>query len=183
MKGMINLTRKNYSLIPVLAAIVTIPQLLFWWLAPMSVAACPAVYIGGTVLTVAIPVAYFMTYRKSNVRKTAGLFFISCILEIAVIALSALLLWVDASVRTTVFVFVITTLLYLIILIPMISSALKVQRQGVYSAAIPVEPSDQSTPDFRNHNSHTSGVQQRNSVPARTLRQSSVSKPLPPRNR
>ena len=56
------MTRKNYSLIPVLAAIVLIPQALFWWLAPAAAAARLAVYIGGTLLTVGIPVAYLVTY-------------------------------------------------------------------------------------------------------------------------
>lgn len=39
------MTRKNYSLIPVLAAIVLIPQALFWWLAPAAAAARLAVYM------------------------------------------------------------------------------------------------------------------------------------------
>ena len=62
------MTRKNYSLIPVLAAIVLIPQALFWWLAPAAAAARLAVYIGGTLLTVGIPVAYLVTLWNSNLR-------------------------------------------------------------------------------------------------------------------
>lgn len=177
------MTHKNYSLIPILAAIIIIPQLLFWWLAPVSAAAWLAVYIGGTILTVGIPVAYFMTYWNSNLRKTVGLSVVSCILEIAVIALSALLLGIDATIRSAVFAFVITTLVYLIILIPMIGSALKAQRQGMYSADIPADPSNQSTPEIRNRNGYTPDVQSHNSVPAHTPRQASAGRPLPPRNR
>ena len=51
------MTRKNYYLIPVLIAVVLIPQCLFWWLAPTEASARLVVYIGGTLLSSAIPVA------------------------------------------------------------------------------------------------------------------------------
>lgn len=94
------MTRKNYAIIPVLAAIVMIPQCLFWWLAPMTAVAHLAVYIGGTILTIGIPVAYLMTYWNSNLRKASGLSVVCCVLEIAVVALSALLLGINVSVRS-----------------------------------------------------------------------------------
>ena len=103
------MTRKNYSMIPVLAAIVMIPQFLFWWLAPVTAAARLAVYIGGTILTIGIPVAYLMTYWNSNLRKAAGLSVVCCILETAVVALAALLLGINVSVRSAIFAFIITT--------------------------------------------------------------------------
>lgn len=174
---------KNYSLIPVLAAIVVIPQLLFWWLAPVSASARLAVYIGGTVLTVGIPVTYFITYWNSDVQKTASLLVVSCIFEIAVVALSALLLGLDATIRSAVFAFVITTLVYLIVLIPMIDSSLKTQRQGVYPIAIPIECNNQSTSGIQDRNSHISGVQPHNSVLVHTPQQTSAGRQLPPRNR
>ena len=130
------MTRKNYSLIPVLAAIVLIPQALFWWLAPAAAPARLAVYIGGTLLTVGIPVAYLVTYWNSNLRKAAGLSVVCCILETAVIAISVLLLGIDVSVRSAVFAFIITSLVCLIALIPLINAALKQQRQGIYSASL-----------------------------------------------
>ena len=150
------MTRNDYSLIPVLGAIVLIPQLLFWWLAPISAVPRLAVYIGGTFLTVSIPAAYFLTYWNSNFRKTAGLFVVSCVLEAWAIALSALLLGINAAVRSAVFAFVITTLVYLIILIPMIHSALKTPRQG---------------------------VQPQHPAPAHEPRRASAGQPLPPRTR
>ncbi|MBR6761727.1 MAG: hypothetical protein IKM30_06800 [Oscillospiraceae bacterium] len=134
------MTSKNYAVIPVLAAIVMIPQLLFWWFSPVSAAAYLAVYIGGTMLTVGIPAAYFLTYWSSNLRQTAGLAVVSGVLELAVIMLSALLLGMDVSVRSAVFVFIITALMCLIVLIPMISSARKAQKQGVYPVMPPAEP-------------------------------------------
>lgn len=177
------MTRKNYSLIPVLAAIVLIPQFLFWWLAPEAATARLAVYIGGTLLTVGIPVAYLVTYWNSNLRKAAGLSAVCCILETAVIALSALLLGIDVSVRSAVFAFIITTLVCLIALIPLINAALKQQRQGVYSASIPVEPSNQPVCDDQDHSGHATGIQPHNHIPARMPHQATASKPLPPRNR
>ena len=177
------MTRKNYSLIPVLAAIVLIPQFLFWWLAPAAAAARLAVYIGGTLLTVGIPVAYLATYWNSNLRKAAGLSVVCCVLEVAVVALSALLLGIDASVRSTVFAFIITTLVCLIVMVPLISAALRQQRQGVYSAAIPVEPSNQPIRDIQDHGDRSTGLQSQNPIPSRMPHQATASKPLPPRNR
>lgn len=177
------MTRKNYSLIPVLAAIVLIPQFLFWWLAPAAATARLAVYIGGTLLTVGIPVAYLVTYWNSNLRKTAGLSVVYCILETAVIALSALLLGIDVSVRSAVFAFIITTLVCLIALIPLINAMLKQQRQGVYSASIPVEPSNQPVREVQDHSDRATSLQPHNPIPTRMPHQATASKPLPPRNR
>ena len=177
------MTRKSYSLIPVLAAIVLIPQLLFWWLAPAAAAARLAVYIGGTFLTVGIPAAYLAAYLKSNLRKAAGLSVVCGILEIAVTALSALLLGIDVSVRSAVFALIITTLVCLIVLIPLISAALKQQRQGIYSAAIPEEPSDQPIRDIQDHSDRTAALHPHDTILPRTPRQAPAGKPLPPRNR
>ena len=66
-----------------------IPQFLFWWLAPVTAVARLAVYIGGTLLTVGIPVTYLITYWNSNLRKSAGLLVVCCVLEAAVVTLSA----------------------------------------------------------------------------------------------
>ena len=177
------MTRKNYSLIPVLAAIVLIPQFLFWWLAPAEATARLAVYIGGTLLTVGIPVAYLVTYWNSNLRKAAGLSIVCCILETAVIALSALLLGIDVSVRSAIFAFIITTLVCLIALIPLINDALKQQRQGIYSDSIPVEPSNRPVRDVQDHSDCATGLLPHNPIPARMPHQATTSKPLPPRNR
>ena len=170
-------------MIPVLAAIVMIPQFLFWWLAPLTAAARLAVYIGGTILTIGIPVAYLMTYWNSNLRKAAGLSVVCSVLETAVVALSALLLGIDVSVRSAVFAFIITTLVCLIVLIPLISAALKQQRQGVYSAAIPAEPIGQPMHDIQNRIDRTPGGQSHSAIPSHMPNQVPTSKPLPPRNR
>ena len=177
------MTRKDYSMIPVLAAIAMIPQVLFWWLAPVTATARLTVYIGGTILTVGIPVAYLVTYWFSNLRKAAGLSVVCCILETAVVVISALLLGIDVSVRSAVFAFIITTLVYLIVLIPLISAVLKDQRQGIYSAAVSVEPSNQSMHNDQNNSDDTVDDQTLNTISRQMPHQVPVNKPLPPRNR
>lgn len=177
------MTRKNYAIIPVLAAIVMIPQCLFWWLAPETAVARIAVYIGGTILTIGIPVAYLMTYWKSNLRKAAGLSVVCCVLETTVVVLSALILGINISVRSAVFTFIITTLVCLIILIPLISATLKHPRQGVYSVAIPTNPINQPMSDIQYRGNHTPSNQSHSTSSLRMPHQVSTSKPLPPRNR
>lgn len=177
------MTHKNYAMITVLAAIVMIPQFLFWWLAPVTAVARLAVYIGGTILTIGIPVAYLMTYWNSNLRKTAGLSVACCVLETAVVALSALLLGINVSVRSAIFAFIITTLICVIVLIPLLNAALKQQRQGVYSATIPAEPIDQPVHNIQNRVDRPRGGQPHITTPSYMSHHVHNSKPLPPRNR
>lgn len=172
---------KNYSLIAVIAAIIIIPQLLFWWLAPSSADSYLAVYIGCTILTIAVPVSAFMTYWNSNMRKTAGLFIVSGILELLVISLAVLLLGTDASVRTTVFALVITALVCSMVLVPFIHSVLKPQSHGVIPDPIVSNLGNYTEPYTPEP---IVRVQPHYSVPVNTVRQTaSVETPLPPRNR
>ena len=177
------MTHINYSLIPVLAAIVMIPQFLFWWLAPEAAAARLAVYIGGTLLTIGIPVAYLMTYCKSNLRKAAGLAVVCCILEISVIILSVLLLAFNASVRSAVFAYIITALVCLIVLVPMITASIKPQRQGIYPDEIPAEPTIRPMNEMRNRVHRIPDVPSHLQGSSHISQQRQTSKPLPPRNR
>jgi hypothetical protein len=68
-------------------------------------------------------------------------------------------------------------------LIPLINAALKQQRQGVYSASIPVEPSSQPVREVQDYSDRAASLQPHNPIPARTPHQTTASKPLPPRNR
>lgn len=177
------MARKNYSLIPVLAAIVMIPQIIFWWFVPVPAAAHLAVYIGGTVLTVGIPLACFLTCWKSNIRKTTGLFVIGCVLEAVTVALSALLLALNVSVRSVVFSFIIAMLVCLIALIPLISSAVMQQRQGLCPDAVSEEPSDLPMREVREHSDRTPDVLPHRPAPPRASPPTPTVRPLPPRNR
>ena len=171
---------KNYSFISVIAAVVIIPQLLFWWLAPSTAESYMAVYVGCTVLTLVIPVAAFMTYWNSNLRKTAGLFVVSGILELLVVLLAILLLGTNASVKTSVFSLVIAALVCAMILVPFINSVLKARSQGVIpDSAVNLGNSTESY-----ISEPVTRVQPHYSVPVTTVRQTaSTGTPLPPRNR
>ncbi len=170
------MTRKIYILISV-AAIVMIPQLLFWWLAPTAAAARLVVYIGSTFLSLAIAVAGGLTYWYSNARKAAAPVIACCCLEIAVVLVAAALLSTDASVRTAVFAQLIEALVCLIVLLPLITGALKQERQGVY--VIPSTPSDQPAHDIQECSGHMPNTPPLPHSPHQTP----GSKPLPPRNR
>lgn len=177
------MTRKNFAMIPVLAAVALIPQLLFWWLAPAA-AAWLVIYIGGTVLTVGIPAAYLVTYWRSNLRRSAGLLVVCCILETAVAGLSTLLLGLDVSIRSAVFAFIITALVCLIVMVPTISAAVKPQVQGVYPADIPEHMDNLPVRDVQAHGNGTASPQVQHPMPPRKQgRQTASAAPLPPRNR
>lgn len=178
------MTRKNYSLIPVIVSVIVLPQLFFWWLAPKTAESHTAVLIGGTVLTTLLPLAFFIPYWFRDLRTTVGLAVVSGILEIAVIIVSVLLLVLHSSLRSAIFAYFITLLACLIIMIPMINSSLRCPRQGVYPANFTMEldsrmqPPYVSTEDLEN-NVHLS-EQYSSVLPEPTER---VQKPLPPRNR
>ena len=181
-KGMVNnMTRKIYSMIPVLAAIAIIPQLLFWWLAPTSASSHLAVYIAGTVLTISIPLVDFIVYCNSNIRKTFSVLVVSGVLQAVTVILSALLLWLNVSIRSTVFAFLIATLVYLMVLVPMIISALGSQREGVAPIDDVEERVVPSTETVCRQSGEESEV--RNTGVARMPERASNSRPLPPRNR
>ena len=175
------MTHRNYSLIPVIVAIVLIPQLLFWWLAPAVATARLAVYIGGTLLTIGIPVAYLLTYWNSDLRKSAGLSIVCGTLEIAIIALSALLLGMDVSRRSAVFALTIMVLVCLIVMIPLINATMKQQVQGLYAANVSTEPNNQSASKVQDYSDQTTSIQPHKPIPVRMSQQPTT--PLPPRNR
>lgn len=165
-------------MLPVLAAIVMIPQVLFWWLAPVQAAARLAVYIGGTLLTVAISATYGVTYWHSNLRKTAGLFVVCSVFEVAVLALAVLLLGINASVRTAIFAFVTLFLVCIATLVPLVYSSLKEDEQETSSAAVPEEQSERLLWETQNHNSQAYSARRHNLATPREANKT----PLPPRN-
>lgn len=177
------MTNNKTTIIPVLIAIVLIPQLLFWWLVPESADALYAVYSGGTILTIALPVAAFAVYWQSDLRRSAGVIIVAAVLDILVMAISAVLLGLDSSVRSAVFAFLITTMVCLIFLIPLIGSALRVPRQGVYPMPVPIASYDVTPPDRPDHEGCASMESASDPQPSRAHRRPSGRTPLPPRNR
>ncbi|MCD8005937.1 MAG: hypothetical protein LUF29_03035 [Oscillospiraceae bacterium] len=167
------MANKNYTLIPVVVAIIAIPQLLFWWLAPASANAYLAIYIAGTVLTVGIAASFLGAYFSSSLRKTAGLAVVSLALEIVVVVVSALLLGLDASVRSAVFAYVITALVCVIILLPMICSSLKEYKQEASYATGSGNTDSYSTIGNGDSSNYVSGTQHCNQSPPSLPRRAS----------
>lgn len=171
------MTNKNYAMLPVLTAILLIPQLLFWWLAPLTAIARLAIYLGGTLITSAVIATLFVSYWKCGMRKTAGLAVTSGILEIATIIACALMLVVNVTVRSAIYALAITGLIHLIVLVPMVCSVFKPERAVVAAldsavdGTLPVV----TAPETPN----------RPMVPAREsrLQPGNGYKALPPRNR
>lgn len=178
------MTRKSYSLIPVILAVIALPQLFFWWLAPSSAEAHTTVLIGGTILTTGLPLAFFMPYWFRDLRTTAGIAVVSGILELLVIVVSALLLAFDSSIRTAAFAYIIATLICLIVLIPMISFSIRLQRQGAYPDNFIMEPESRLIPSPCNVINPEDNTQIREPVSAYEPAASPRGpRPLPPRNR
>ena len=181
---MIFMTRKNYSLIPVILSIIVLPQLFFWWLAPVSAEAHTAVLIGGTVLTTLLPMAFFVPYWFRGLRTTAGLAVASGILELSVIIVSVLLLALDSSTRSAAFAYSITGIISLIILTPMISSSLRRPRQGIYPANFTMNPDSWLQPSFVSKEGIVNNDQLiEPHAPVSPEPAPRGPKPLPPRNR
>ncbi len=176
------MTRKNYSAIPAFAALILIPQLLFWWLSPASAPAFWPVYIGGTLLTAGVPLAAFLTYLRRDIRRTAGLFLVSGLLGLLICAESALLLAARASARSAVYALVISALVSIAVMPLMITSVLKEQRQGIRPAAAEAAEEDLS----REPRITEKGPKARRDMPdlpARRAGRPENGTPLPPRNR
>ena len=170
-------TKNYYAVLPVLTASLLIPQLLFWWLAPLAAIARLAIYLGVTLITSAVIATLFVSYWKCGLRKTAGLAVASGILEITTIIECAVMLAVNATVRSAIYALAITGLIHLMVLIPMVCSAFKPERavvaalDGAAEGAVPVAaaPAPSNHPPIPAHDSR--------------LRPGNGHKALPPRNR
>ena len=155
------MNNKNYASITILFAVILMPQLFFWWLAPQTADSYLAVFGCGTFLTLAVPAVCFAVYVASNIRESAGMIVVAGVLELVTIAVSVCLLAFNASVRTTLFVFGIDLLLDLLAIVPFVYSILR--KRGWQADGYEPELIYQTKTD-------------RMAVPDRS------SRPLPPRN-
>ena len=122
------MNRNNYASITILTSIMLMPQLFFWWLAPQTADSYWAVFACGTFFTLVIPAVCFAVYVNSNIRESACLIVVSGIIEIVTIALTITLLALNASIRTTLFVFGIELLVSLLVIVPFAYSILNGHR-------------------------------------------------------
>lgn len=169
---------KNYSIITVFAVTILIPQLLFWWLAPTTADSYLVVYIVGSVLTISIPIAGFITYWHSTIRKTLGLFVVSAVLDVLIVLLSVILLGRNASIKTAAFSLIIAALICLMVLVPMISYNLTPHNQGVITSSFD-NNGENYYESFGSENVPV--IQPHYSRATNESHQASIQTPLPPR--
>ncbi len=172
------MTHYKYNLIPIIFSAVMIPQLLFWWLAPQNAEAFIPVYIFGTLLTLGIPAGCLFTYFKTDLHRTAGLFVVSSVLEAVTVLIAAVLLAFNQPIRTAIFAFATAALIYLILLIPMITSALRTPVHGIEPVRVIRTMNGDSVYERLN-------PVPEHRIPAneRVVRDNSYRRPLPPRRR
>ena len=119
------MNNKNYASITILIATILIPQLFFWWLAPQSADAYWSVYACGTCLILIIPAMCYAAYLNSNIRESAGLMLIAGALELTTIISAIVILALNLSLRTSLFVFAIILVFGLMAVVPAIHSIYK----------------------------------------------------------
>ena len=174
------MANKNCTSIPILIGIILIPQLFFWWLAPQNARAFYIAYIGMTLITAGIPVACFLTSRKSCIRRSTGLFIVGSILETIVIGATAWILAVNATLRSALFAYAIMLLAISVIMIPMISAAVKGHGQGI----LPFDTADRTPePASQEAQCRNTGSRSLNNAAPRTTNHMQTVPALPPRNR
>ena len=174
---------RNYAIVPVFSAIILIPQVLFWWFVPADASARLIVYLFGTALTAGIPTVYLGTYIKSSLRMTAGLFIVSGSLYVASIAVSALLLSKNCSMRTAVYSYVIAILVYIIILAPMLNSIMNSHRIGINSVDDVDGCGDTLTQETERDTSSAVSIERIEPFAGNDMKINPGTKPMPPRNR
>lgn len=173
------MTTKNYAMLPVFAAILLIPQLLFWWLSPLMAVARLVIYFGTTFINCAAIITLFTAYWKLGLRKAAGLAVATGILETATLITCAILLVMNVTIRSAVYTLSITGLIHLIVLIPMVCSVFKPGRVAVSAldsfsedtASVVSHPETQTPPVIPKRNE------------SNRVNTGSSYKALPPRNR
>ena len=114
-----NTNRFWWMALPALLALMALPQLFYFWLAPAMAAARGLVHGVGTVLTLALPLYGCLLCRRYGLRRAAGAAALAGAAQVVTILVGAVLLAVNASLRTAGFALAAMTLAILGVLIPM----------------------------------------------------------------
>ena len=112
------MNKKIIMLIPVFGLFI-IPQLLYFWLAP-DVACNIVIYCFGTVLTISHLILSYTLAIKREIRVIAGVVTVGTIVWIIDLIAGAILLGVNASVRTSVFSLLIILVAYTICVVTLL---------------------------------------------------------------
>ena len=114
-----NTNRFWWMALPALLALMALPQLFYFWLAPAMAAARWLVHGVGTVLTLALPLYACLLCWRYGLRRAAGAAALAGAAQAFTILVGAVLLAVNASLRTAGFALAAMTLAILGVLIPM----------------------------------------------------------------
>lgn len=114
-----NTNRFWWMALPALLALMALPQLFYFWLAPAMAAASWLVHGVGTVLTLALPLYACLLCWRYGLRRAAGAAVLAGAAQAFTILVGAVLLAVNASLRTAGFALAAMTLAILGVLIPM----------------------------------------------------------------
>ena len=114
-----NTNRFWWMVLPALLALMALPQLFYFWLAPAMAAARWLVHGVGTVLTLALPLYACLLCWRYGLRRAAGAAALAGAAQAFTILVGAVLLAVNASLRTAGFALAAMTLAILGVLIPM----------------------------------------------------------------
>ena len=141
-----NTNRFWWMALPALLALMALPQLFYFWLAPAMAAASWLVHGVGTVLTLALPLYACLLCWRYGLRRAAGAAALAGAGQVFTILVGAVLLAVNASLRTAGFALAAMTLAILGVLIPMAAAT----AHGELTAVQPLdwmEPEEAVTDD------------------------------------
>lgn len=144
------MSNKNYGVIPVLISVILIPQLLFWWLVPSSTEARFAIYFCGTFIMFAAVVTLFITYWNSGLRRAVSLAIVVGTLQLLTVGCATFLVVKNLSVRSSLYTMAIIALVHVIVLVPMVISAIKPERMPIINTSIAGEQRQNSVNEFNN---------------------------------
>ena len=115
---------RKFTAIPVYAALVLIPQMLFFWLAPSAAACYIAVYIGLSLITVGVSTTVFFMYLLCGLRRAAGAAAAGLAFEIATGILAVILFSFFPDMRSAIFAYTLLALITFVFMFPLFRSAM-----------------------------------------------------------
>ena len=115
---------RKLTAIPVYIALVLIPQILFFWLAPYTAGNYFAVYIGLSLITAGISTTVFFLYLFCGLRRTAGAGVAGFTFEIAAGIMAVILFSFLTDIRSAIFAYLLLALVAFVFMFPLFCSAM-----------------------------------------------------------
>lgn len=122
---------RKFTAIPVYAALILIPQMLFFWLAPSAAACYIAVYIGLSLITVGVSTTVFFMYLLCGLRRAAGAATAGLVSEIAAGILAVILFSFFPDMRSAIFAYILLALITFVFMFPLFRSAMNSRTESL----------------------------------------------------